>query len=207
MNTALALSVGMARSWVALYTRGLSPEVREARRGEIDSDLWEQQWLAARRGDPALGTAIEVLARMLFGLFNDIAWRLETGASPRTKGTTTVNSTWPMRIGFIIAMVPLALLTVAGISFLLGNGDFDNSTEHWVWRGFFVALPAIGVLGLWLCAARPKLGMGLVLVGVGTSAFLMPWMAVVTVPIGIAILIFAVFRAGFLPRPSRQQTA
>ena len=207
MNTALALSIGMARNWVGLYTRGLPPEVREARRSEIDSDLWEQQWLASRRGDPEFGTAIEVLVRMLLGAISDITWRVETGASATAKGITTVNSTWPMRIGFIIAMVPLALLAVAGISFLLGNGDFDNTTEHWVWRAFFVALPITGGIGLWLCATRPRLGMALVALGVGASAFLMPWMAVITVPVGIAIVAFAIKRSGLAIWPFRSGTA
>lgn len=40
MNTALALTVGVARSWVALYTVRLPIDIREARRSEIDSDLW-----------------------------------------------------------------------------------------------------------------------------------------------------------------------
>ena len=205
MNAALALTVGMARCWVALYTLRLPLEIRESRRSEIDSDLWEQQWLASRRGDPALGTAIEVLVRMTLGILDDLVWRLEAGART-TKGTTTVNDTLPMRIGFIIAMVLLALLSVAGISFLLGNGDFDNSVEHWVWRGFFVALPVVGALGLWLCATRPRLGMGLVLLGVGASAFLMPWMAFVTVPLGIVIIAFAIKRSGLAIWPFRPGT-
>lgn len=207
MNAALALAVGFAHSWVAIYTAGLPGNLREARRSEIDSDLWEQQWLAGHRSQPPLATAGEMAARTLLGMLSDITWRVEAGASSRSKGTATVNNTWPMRIGFLIAMLPLVALTLIGISFLVGNGDWDNTWEHWIWRGFFAALPVIGGLGLWLCAARPVLGMSLVLVGVGTSAFLMPWMAIITVPVGIAIIVFAAFRAGFLPRPSARQPA
>ena len=43
MSAALALAVGMTRSWVTLYTSGLPRELRDARRAEIDSDLWEHQ--------------------------------------------------------------------------------------------------------------------------------------------------------------------
>src|SRR5436309_15195150 len=88
MNAALALSVGMARSWVALYTRGLASEVRDARRSEIDSDLWEQQCLAAPLGDPAFGTAIEVVTRMLHGIISDITWRAQAGAPTRAERST-----------------------------------------------------------------------------------------------------------------------
>lgn len=208
MSTALALSIGVARSWVALYTRGIAREMRDSRRSEIDSDLWEQQWLASRRGDPAFETAVEVLVRMLGGIISDITWRLEAGAS-RSKGLSTVNDSLPMRIGFLAAMLPLVLLTLAGVSFLAGNGDFENTWQHWTWRASFVALPFIGAFGLWLCATRPVLGMALVVLGVGTSAFLMPWMAFITVPAGIAVIVFAAFRAGFLPRrpPSRPAAA
>lgn len=206
MNTALALTVGMARSWVVLYTRGMPAELREARRREIDSDLWEQQWLAARRGDPVFGTAIEVLARMLLGVISDITWRVEVGASAHSKGITSMKETFPMRIGFLAAILPLGFLAVMGTTFLLGNGDFENTWEHWIWRILFVACPLIGGFGLWLCATRPGLGMALVLVGVGASAFLMPWMAFVTVPFGIAIIIFAFFRARGAGWPRRAGT-
>jgi len=195
LSTLLALSVGFARSWVAVYTLGLPAEARGSRRAEIDCDLWEQQWLASRRGDPVFGTAIEVLTRMLLGVISDITWRLETGASS-TKGKTPVNNTLPMRIGFLAAMLPLAILAVMGASFMLGNGDWDNTTEHWIWRSFFVVCPIIGGFGLWLCATRPAPGMVLVLAGVASSAFLMPWMAIVTVPIGLVIIAFAIKRSG-----------
>ncbi|HSP55534.1 MAG TPA: hypothetical protein VLS25_08095 [Dehalococcoidia bacterium] len=187
--------MALTRCWAATYTRGLPPDLRAERREEIDCDLWEQHWLASRRGEPALGTAIEVLTRMLLGVFSDITWRLETGASS-AKGRTPVNNTLPMRIGFLAAMLPLALLAVMGASFMLGNGDWDNTTEHWIWRSFFMVCPIIGGFGLWLCATRPALGMVLVLAGVASSAFLMPWMAFVTVPIGLVIIAFAIKRSG-----------
>ena len=59
---------------------------------------------------------------MLVGIISDITWRLEAGAA-RSKGLSTVNDSLPMRIGFLAAMLPLVLLTVAGVSFLAGNGD------------------------------------------------------------------------------------
>ncbi len=116
MNAALALSVGMARSWVALYTRGLASEVRDARRSEIDSDLWEQQWLAARLGDPAFGTAIEVLTRMLLGIISDITWRAQAGAPTRAERSIKMSESPYMR-GFVTVGIVLALfMIVAGIA-------------------------------------------------------------------------------------------
>lgn len=207
MRAFLDLAIAFTRAWVAVYTRGLPHDIKGERREEIDCDLWHQQRLADLERQSVSETAVEILLRLLLGMPADLLWRLETGASIQTKGKTSVNDRMYMRIGFLAAMLPLAILAVMGASFMLGNGDWDNTTEHWIWRAFFVACPVIGVFGLWLCAARPRLGMGLVLAGVGASAFLMPWMAFVTVPFGIAIMTFAAFRAGFRPRSSSRQPA
>ena len=205
MNAALTLTVGMARSWVTLYTLRLPLEIRESRRSEIDSDLWEQQWLAARRGDPALGTAIEVLSRMLLGIFDDLMWRLEVGASV-TKGQISVNDTWPMRIGFIALMVPLLLLVANGLGMMLGNGEFDNAQEQILWGLSFLVAPLVTAVGLWLCRTRPKLGLGLVVGGALSTALLMFWMAFITVPLAILVIAFAIKRSGLAIWPFRPGT-
>ena len=205
MNAALTLTVGMARSWVTLYTLRLPLEIRESRRSEIDSDLWEQQWLAARRGDPALGTAIEVLSRMLLGIFDDLIWRLEAGVSV-TKGQISVNDTWPMRIGFIALMLPLLLLVANGLGMMLGNGEFDNAQEQILWGLSFLVAPLVTAVGLWLCRTRPKLGLGLVVGGALSTALLMFWMAFITVPLAILVIAFAIKRSGLAIWPFRPGT-
>ena len=208
MRWLLDLAIALTRAWTAGYTRGLPADVRAERREEIDSDLWHQRRRAELEREPVTGTAVQILVRVVLGIPADLLWRFEAASSTQTTGRTSVNETLGMRIGFLAAIFPLALLVVMGVSFMLGNGDWENSTEHWLWRVAFVAAPAIGGYGLWLCATRPKVGMGLALAGVGGSSVLMPWMAVITVPIGLVIIAFAVFRAGFLPRPSsRQQPA
>ncbi|MDO8616924.1 MAG: hypothetical protein Q7T33_14530 [Dehalococcoidia bacterium] len=169
MNAALALTVGMARSWVALYTVRLPLEIREGRRCEIDSDLWEQQWLAAHRGDPALGTAIEVLARMLFGVISDITWRAQAGSPARPDRSLGMNEALYMR-GLVGMGVVLALfLIITGIGSIaasfLGSGDGS------------------------------ALGIGLVAAGAIAAAVAWYWMLVITIPIGIAMVAIAFFRA------------
>ena len=205
MSGTLAVTVGMARSWVVLYTLRLPLEIRESRRSEIDSDLWEQQGLAASRGDPALGTAIEVLSRMLLGIFDDLIWRFEAGASV-TKGQISVNDTWPMRLGFIALMVPLLLLVVNGLGMMLGNGEFDNRQEQILWGLSFLVCPLVTAVGLWLCRTRPKLGLGLVVGGALSTALLMFWMAFITVPLAIVVIAFAIKRSGLAIWPFRPGT-
>ena len=51
----LLLAAGVARAWVRLYTAGLRADVRDSRRAEIDSDLWEQQHTVSALGNGAGG--------------------------------------------------------------------------------------------------------------------------------------------------------
>lgn len=69
----------LVHRWVALYTRGLPVDVRLARTDEIDSDLWSQHDEARASGRSDGSLAVEVLARWLFGIAADVAWRLEQG--------------------------------------------------------------------------------------------------------------------------------
>ena len=67
------IATGFTRRWVRLYTRGLAAEVRDGRRDEVDSDLWEQ----TRESRTGLLLALSLFARCLGGLTADISWRIE----------------------------------------------------------------------------------------------------------------------------------
>jgi hypothetical protein len=112
----LDFAIALARAWTASYTRGLPHDIRAERREEIDSDLWEQQWLAARRGDPALGTAIEVLTRMLFGVISDITWRAQAGAPAPPHRSIKMSESWYMRALVIVGVVLALFLILSGIA-------------------------------------------------------------------------------------------
>jgi hypothetical protein len=200
MNGALALSVGMARSWIALYTLRLPLEIREGRRGEIDSDLWEQQWLAARRGDPAFGTAIEVLARMLFGVISDITWRAQAGASARPdrriKMNASMNESWYMRgllaLGVVLALLFVVFAIGAAVDALIDSDTADGDA----------ALAAVGALaglavaaGLLISRRTPVLGICLVAAGAIFFAAIFYWMLVIGIPVAISLIAIAFFRA------------
>ena len=49
MSITLASAILVVRAWTRLYTSGMAPEIRDARRAEIDSDLWEFHEDARRR--------------------------------------------------------------------------------------------------------------------------------------------------------------
>ncbi|MEX0799858.1 MAG: hypothetical protein WD379_01410 [Dehalococcoidia bacterium] len=206
MSAALVLAVGMARSWVAIYSRGLPGPVREARRDEIDSDLWEQRWLADRRGEPPLATAAEMAARTLLGMLSDVTWRVQAGASARPDRSIKMKDSTIVRVGLVVLALPLLLVAANGIGMLLGGGEFESRQEQ-VLYGFGVAIaPLVAIAGLWLCASQPKLGLTLVLAGVVSICALFYWMLFITVPIGLVIVGFAFFR-GRGPRPNQPQPA
>jgi hypothetical protein len=61
-------AAGLARWWTRLYTARLPAELREARRAEVESDLWE----SVADGAPSR----HILARVALGMADDITWSL-----------------------------------------------------------------------------------------------------------------------------------
>jgi hypothetical protein len=76
MSTSRALRLAMAavRVWTRLYTWRTSPQARNRRLEEIESDLWEsaRDDDADRRRLPA-----DVVLRFVLGIPDDLAWRLD----------------------------------------------------------------------------------------------------------------------------------
>jgi len=70
-------AAALARAWVRLYTIGLPWELRETRRTEIDSDLWEHENDARDTGRAPVIAAMEVILRVLIGVTHDVSWRSE----------------------------------------------------------------------------------------------------------------------------------
>lgn len=68
--------LALVRAWVRLYTGGLRAEVRDTRRAEIESDLWEHVHDERARGLRPLPITLHVIGRMLRGLPADLSWRL-----------------------------------------------------------------------------------------------------------------------------------
>jgi hypothetical protein len=59
-------AAGVARWWTRLYTAGLPVDLRDARRAEVESDLWE----SVADGAPSR----HILARVALGLADDLSW-------------------------------------------------------------------------------------------------------------------------------------
>jgi hypothetical protein len=71
----LALAVRVVRAWTRFYTRQLSPDTRDTRRAEIESDLWEFQHDRERLR--AVSPALQLLTRLARGIPDDLSWRAD----------------------------------------------------------------------------------------------------------------------------------
>ena len=73
-DLALRGAIALARAWTKLYTWGLPVDYRDARREEIESDLWESvnDRAADRRTLP-----LQIAARLIVGIPDDLGWRSE----------------------------------------------------------------------------------------------------------------------------------
>jgi len=63
-----AAAVGAARWWTRFYTAGLPADLRDARRAEVESDLWESVADGVH--------SRHILARVALGIVDDLTWSL-----------------------------------------------------------------------------------------------------------------------------------
>ena len=82
MSPALAAALAIVRGWTRLYTARMQPTMRDARRAEIESDLWELHEDARRRGATPAGIAVHMLLRLILGSVDDVVWRAEQATLP-----------------------------------------------------------------------------------------------------------------------------
>lgn len=195
MNATVAFAVGVVRTWVALYTLGLPRKLREARRIEIDCDLWEQRQLAGYMREPPFGTAVEILARAALGIFSDITWRVQAGLSARSDRSIKMNGSLVMRGVFFLALAVAVAPAGFGVSVMAGNGEWDSATERITVASLWIAAALTMAAGLALSTSRPAAGIGLLVAGVIAISALWYWIAMITIPIGIALVAIAYFRA------------
>jgi TonB family protein len=79
-------AIGIVGLWTAVYTCRLPAAIREARRSEIASDVWDSVHDSDRASPSRL--AVHMILRLLLGMRDDLAWRSEqpnAPASPRAR--------------------------------------------------------------------------------------------------------------------------
>lgn len=195
MNATIVFAVGIVRRWVALYTLGLPQKLRQARRLELDCDLWEQRQLAEYRRETPFGTAAEIAVRAALGTISDITWRVEAGSSARRNRSTEMNDSLIMRGLLLAAVAAAAFPFVIGVLVAAGLNGEVSTTERLIFGPLQIIVGALIIGGLVISARRPALGIGLVVVGTLAISVMWYWAAVITIPVGVAIAAVAFFRA------------
>jgi hypothetical protein len=98
------LAARLTHRWVRVYTAHLDPALRDTRRAELASDLWEHEAEAKRRGLGSLRVNVQILRRLLAGIPADLSWRRQPpDATPALAGpapavATALPSAWLCRL-------------------------------------------------------------------------------------------------------------
>jgi hypothetical protein len=201
------LAVRFTMGWARTYTRRLAPEVRAARLGEIQSDLWEHHRDAEEASADPSDVALQILARCIVGMPSDLAWR--SGAARRARAdrrrepmNATIRRSW--------WLVPATLILLFDLWLFLGqlteHMPFGTEGEPRVgvrlaasafWLLFTVCMAA----GIMLRNRRPQRAGWLVIVGT-LPAFMLVWVVVPPL-LAIATVVGAIGLMTTTPSPSQ----
>lgn len=198
--------VSLVRGWVELYTRGLPPAVRAARRDEVEDDLWCQHDEADGIGRSPRSLAGEILLRLLLGMPSDLTWRTsQTGAigqarperSPSTAarviGVLAIigGATWGTLIFFTIFYTPTQ-----------GTGTTNPADTVLILAGGLALTGAI-VGPAWLFQDQINSGVGLA-AATGALAMVLVtfgvYEALLVVPVASTFLVWELLHIGVLSR-------
>jgi hypothetical protein len=117
------LLVRVAEGWVAWYTRGLPGEVRDGRRAELRSDLFEHGRHVAAGGRGRLRWSLQVGGRVVRGLPDDLWWRFaqqaasrpRTAAAQRRRQLLAWLFDWVVSPAFAIAVLVTAWFSASAV--------------------------------------------------------------------------------------------
>ena len=209
----MTFAVRLTRRWVRLYTAGLPPEARDARRAEIESDLWEHGEENGVLGAGPDVTAMQVLGRLLLGLPADLSWRLEQrGAHKQAQaGKGIVKGSGAMvRILKERWLAGLVVL-FAGFTMVFGTsifvrffGDGPLGLGAVLFGLVPVAAGALILVGFFISEQAPWKGAALLTIGAVTIPAIHFWMFPIYVPVALVITAFGIARArGFAKERDR----
>ena len=117
-----------------------------------------------------------------------------------------MTDSWPSRLGLLtasgIAMLPIAFGVIQVVQ---GPSNIeDEPAAAWIiWAILRISIGIVIIVGLLKMRAKYSLGMTLVATGVVTLCLFTFWMAWVTVPLGIALLVVAHLRGRRTPLAKR----
>jgi hypothetical protein len=209
-------SAGLVRRWVGFYTRGLSAEVRDGRREEIESHLWDQLEEAKVSGRPDRSTSADILMRLVLGIPADLSWRVPFGPDRQARPATKRTATTGTRVLGLLAIVgglgvAIGAVVFAGVTlgkssirpWQQGIDPFQVSIMSVAGTVGMVAIAAATV-GLVLRfghrAGNAAVAVGLIAAVGAVLGVLVVWPAIYLAPAGMAYLIWDLGRGGVLSR-------
>jgi hypothetical protein len=187
MKRTEGLVVAVVRTWTRLYTTRLEPVVRDARRAEIESDLWEHSRAAGEGKAERRSVIGQILARCLLGVAADLTWRSQMlrGPGRDEKGGVPMNERIERNWWLPAPIALIAYGTYAMLIHLVGDGfesPWDRTAAGWdpslasrtgaalLIGGLFIAEPIVA-----LVVRRPHPGW--------TLALLLPWVVISLTPL------------------------
>lgn len=196
----------LVRRWVNLYTRGMATELRDARRAEIESDLWAQSEEADMLGRAPRSVGIEMVTRLALGIPADILWRRSHRRANDDSSRKEIamreprsRQVWTM-IGVVWAGLGLAFAVALLIN--IQSRPADRPTDVWIASvaaiGIIAGL-ALALIGLLRIRRSPTTGRQMTLVGAAiagvATAILLYWMWFVAIVLALPLAIIGVVRA------------
>ena len=193
----------LVRRWVALYTLGLPPEIKQGRRDEIDDDLWCQAQEAAESSRPDRSLGGEILARLAFGVPADVSWRIEQrrfGKSRRGHERSLAMHAPGRGLLAILGGIAWASWPIAQVA-----------GREWGTEGPMALILAFSIMGgLWMLAAatiglafvasdriRPAVAaIGVLGALIGALSLLGAYAAIVALPVASAAVLYELGRIG-----------
>jgi hypothetical protein len=116
----------VVRGWTAAYTLGLATHVRDARRSEIASDVWEHHNDAVVEGRSVWRFVVSVLGRVARGAPADLMWRVNV-EGPKMDIKIPFE-----RIvgGLLLAMIVLLMVTTSISGYDTSRVGFDGELRR-----------------------------------------------------------------------------
>jgi hypothetical protein len=79
------LITALVRAWTRLYTAHMEPALRDRRRSELESHLWELTDDDQASDTPPAVTAFHMVASLILGAPHDVWWRFEHQRHPQSR--------------------------------------------------------------------------------------------------------------------------
>jgi hypothetical protein len=200
-----------------LYTRGLAAELRDARRAEIESDLWAQAEEAENVGRGSSSVEVEMLTRLALGMPADIGWRRSHRRGSVAANRKEIALREPRSHQVLTAVgVALAALDLVLASVLLVDiqGHSDPPADVLAATLKAVAMMsglALALVGLLFVSRSPTVGRVMVIAGSavagGMFLILLPWMWIAGLPLILPIFVIGVVKARQVTEAQHTQSA